>query len=104
MTTVAISTIIDVTSRNDTIQSNKFAKIFSAYTNTKYLIKETTERHDETDCLNGFRTISMFYVVCGHRFLMLLFFPTVNGLEINEVIDYINHTYLGNYCIVNFSG
>lgn len=83
---VIISTIVDVLTREGSKNTNKMAQIFSAYANTEYLLADNFDKENQTNCLDGFRAISMLYVLFGHRFIMLLFFPTTNGLEITEVI------------------
>lgn len=82
---------MDVYSRNeDETNQNKISKIFSAYANTEYIFSNNLSCSSELDCLNGFRFISILYVVVGHRFVLMLFYPSVNTLEINEVCGIFN--------------
>ncbi|CAH0555457.1 unnamed protein product [Brassicogethes aeneus] len=60
---------------------NTFFNIFSAYTN---LQKINAKTESEFDFLHGLRFMSTCYVVLGHRYIMFMADPTVNGLGILE--------------------
>lgn len=63
---------------------NHLVNIFSLYTNSKQIfapVKKTTD----LDCVHGIRFLSTSYVVIGHRYLMMMFFPVINSLQIMNV-------------------
>lgn len=82
---VCISTIADVYSRDKNDSGNKIFQIFSAYANTEYIFSQKENSSPELDCLHGLKFLSMIYVVVGHRFFIMLLFPSLNSLEILEV-------------------
>ena len=57
---------------------------FSACANSRRIFARGGGNSD-LDCLHGIRVLSTCYVVIGHRYLMLMFFPVVNSLKIMDV-------------------
>lgn len=63
---------------------------FSAYTNGKKLFDMTrTESSQSIECLNGLRSLSLLWIIFGHRFFDLFLGPTTN-------FDYATEIWLGN--------
>ena len=78
--TVGVSTLLEAVlpSKNTLIAS------FSASSNYQKITARRTK--NDLDCLHGLRFLSTCYVVVGHRYLMAMFSPVINGLEILDVI------------------
>ncbi|XP_018562804.1 O-acyltransferase like protein-like [Anoplophora glabripennis] len=76
--TVAISTIIDAISEGE---SSWLINSFSAYSNGKRLFS-TEAKELELECLNGFRYVSICYVVIGHRYIHNMVFPSANSVDL----------------------
>lgn len=58
--------------------------IFSLWRNSKEIFSEN--KGDQTlDCVHGIRFLSTSYVIIGHRYLMMMFFPVINSLQIMTV-------------------
>lgn len=57
-----------------------FCKCFSFYTNGKKLltISKITDEHASTECLNGFRVLTMLWVILGHTYYYHLRAPILN--------------------------
>lgn len=66
---------------------NRFVDVFSAYSNGKRIFAKGIEG-SELDCLHGLRFLSVCYVVCGHRYMEIMEFPTVNSLDLTDVSMY----------------
>ncbi|XP_017786446.1 PREDICTED: nose resistant to fluoxetine protein 6-like [Nicrophorus vespilloides] len=74
-------TTADIYLRKHEKEIPKAIGIFSAYSNSLYVF---TDREDTENlsCLHGIRFISIFYVLVGHKFLMSIFFPLANTLDV----------------------
>jgi hypothetical protein len=86
--------------------SNKLVNIFSAYTNSKRIFARG-DGNSDLDCVHGIRFLSTCYVVIGHRYLMLMFFPSINSLKIMDVsesdsksVKFSQEFFLSGYCII----
>lgn len=61
---------------------NQSILMFSAISNTKSIFENKSDAYgNELDCLNGVRSLSMSWVLIGHRYLITMFVPVVNGIE-----------------------
>ncbi|KAK9730277.1 Amiloride-sensitive sodium channel [Popillia japonica] len=66
------------------VKKSILVDVFSSYRNAKYIFNYYTDDPLNLRCLDGIRFLSMAYVVFGHSFLMMLFAPSVNSLELME--------------------
>lgn len=64
---------------------NVLLSAFSAYTNTKRVIS-TKPQPGIIECLDGIRSLALFWVVFGHVFFIFNFFPanTIETMEVSE--------------------
>ncbi|KAH0816917.1 hypothetical protein GEV33_005874 [Tenebrio molitor] len=83
---VTVSTVVDLFYLTpEEASSNKLVNIFSAYTNSKRIFARG-DGNSDLDCVHGIRFLSTCYVVIGHRYLMLMFFPSINSLKIMDEV------------------
>ncbi|KAJ3643262.1 hypothetical protein Zmor_025986 [Zophobas morio] len=96
--TVGVSTLLEAVlpSKNTLIAS------FSASSNYQKITARRTK--NDLDCLHGLRFLSTCYVVVGHRYLMAMFSPVINGLEILDwVLNYSSTIIIGGtICVDTF--
>lgn len=78
------------------IKKSILIDVFSSYRNAKSIFVYDADNSLGLRCLDGIRVLSTAYVVMGHSFLMLLFAPSVNSLDLMEV----NLKFLGGTCYV----
>ncbi|XP_071057341.1 nose resistant to fluoxetine protein 6-like [Onthophagus taurus] len=79
-----LSTIIDLINRRRANDKSVLCRIFSLYSNTLYIFSYNTQNSLGFNFLHGIRFLSISYVVLGHRFLMTLFVPAVNSLDLTD--------------------
>ncbi|ERL92848.1 hypothetical protein D910_10155, partial [Dendroctonus ponderosae] len=62
------------------------------------------ETRPDLDCVHGIRFISTCYVIIGHRYLMMMFFPVINSLQIINWTSYYRSTAItgGTLCVDTF--
>lgn len=63
---------------------NSLIAAFSITSNYRKILSRRTP--NDLDCIHGLRFLSTCYVIIGHRYLMAMFTPVINGLEILDVI------------------
>ncbi|XP_066146785.1 nose resistant to fluoxetine protein 6-like [Euwallacea fornicatus] len=59
-------------------------EIFSLRNSVRKILAQNYSKGD-LDCIHGLRVLSTCYVIIGHRYLMMMFFPVVNSLQIMDV-------------------
>ncbi|RZC34464.1 nose resistant to fluoxetine protein 6-like, partial [Asbolus verrucosus] len=96
------STAIDYATSNKALPQNKILQAFSICTNYRKITARKTK--NELDCLHGLRFLSVSYVVIGHRYLMAMYFPVINGLEILDwILNYTSTIIIGGtICVDTF--
>ncbi|XP_071057342.1 nose resistant to fluoxetine protein 6-like [Onthophagus taurus] len=77
-----ISTIIDVVHRRKNPEKKTLFRIFSLYSNSLYIFNYNNNNPTGFNCIDGIRYLSISYVVVGHRFMMTMFVPSVNALDL----------------------
>ncbi|XP_060531161.1 nose resistant to fluoxetine protein 6-like isoform X2 [Cylas formicarius] len=100
--TVGVITTYDF--RFPTDENNNYVvKTFSARQNTKRIFARAKGTSD-LDCIHGIRVMSTCYVIIGHRFLMVMFYPVINSLHIIEWVLYYRSTAItgGTLCVDTF--
>lgn len=86
------STIYDISKRHQQQEPNKLFIAFSAYTNGQKLFDVTKIHSTNTIvCLNGLRTMSLFWILFGHRLGQQLSFSTISNPKV--VDNHFNHIY-----------
>lgn len=84
MVFVLLCTIYEIFVKRFSLKPNQGLLSFSAYSNSKFLFSShSTEQ--ELDCLNGIRSLSILWVILGHRYFLTMYVPIVNGLDILDV-------------------
>ena len=87
----SVSELREATPRPEKIRLNfvTFCKCFSFYTNAKKLFtaSKITDDTASTECLNGFRVLTMFWVILGHTYFYHLRSPTLN---LNEWLVFLS--------------
>ncbi|XP_066252625.1 nose resistant to fluoxetine protein 6-like [Euwallacea similis] len=78
-------------------------QIFSLRNSVRKILAQNHSKGD-LDCIHGLRVLSTFYVIIGHRYLMMMFFPVVNSLQIMDWILYYRSTAItgGTLCVDTF--
>ncbi|GJQ80381.1 hypothetical protein Trydic_g12243 [Trypoxylus dichotomus] len=97
--------LIDIFSNEKSKMKNSaFVDIFSSYRNAKYILVYRAGDSHGLRCLDGIRFLSISYVVIGHSFLMMLFAPSVNSLELMEwLLEYSSTIIIGGtVCVDSF--
>lgn len=85
------STLYDVLMQRAGVDANKLLKSFSAYTNGQKLFDMTESSSPNTiNCLLGLRSLSVLWIMFGHRFSNQQAFPTTNVVSI---LQHYNHFY-----------
>lgn len=82
-TLVIISTIVEMYKRRKDIDEG-YEIVFSILANSRWLIAKN-KHHQQMACLNGIRVMSIIFVIMGHRYLMSIFFASVNTFEFLDV-------------------
>ncbi|EFA01530.2 Nose resistant to fluoxetine protein 6-like Protein [Tribolium castaneum] len=87
---------------SDEASDSKLVSAFSAYANSRRIFSNGP--NSDLDCVHGIRVLSTCYVVIGHRYLMLMFFPVVNSLKIMDWVLYYRSTAItgGTLCVDTF--
>ncbi|XP_030763573.1 nose resistant to fluoxetine protein 6-like [Sitophilus oryzae] len=101
---ISVLTILDFRSADEKGEENKLFKIFSARRNTINIFAKSSKGPSDLDCVHGIRFLSTCYVIIGHRYLMMMFFPVINSLHIMEWILYYRSTAItgGTLCVDTF--
>ncbi|XP_017776356.1 PREDICTED: nose resistant to fluoxetine protein 6-like isoform X2 [Nicrophorus vespilloides] len=86
---ITASTVYDIRVYKKTGDKADILIAFSLYSNAKKLFS-TQVSADNLGVVNGVRALSMTWVLLGHTFMVNLFFPSVNSIEI---FDWKNHLY-----------
>ncbi|GLV32860.1 uncharacterized protein CBL_00433 [Carabus blaptoides fortunei] len=88
---IAICTIYDVfMTKYEQESVNEALLVFSAYSNSKAIF--SSDGTSQLDCLNGVRSLSIIWVVLGHRYLHTMYVPIVNGLDVFNWLQTIPST------------
>ncbi|KAL1509152.1 hypothetical protein ABEB36_003936 [Hypothenemus hampei] len=97
---VIIISLIDIYSAKGI---NNWLKIFSLGRNTKKIFADSKTPSD-MNCVHGIRFLSTCYVIIGHRYLMMMFFPVINSLHIMDWILFYRSTAItgGTLCVDTF--
>ncbi|XP_044271288.1 nose resistant to fluoxetine protein 6-like [Tribolium madens] len=92
-----ISTILDAV-----MSKNSLISAFSITSNYQKIVSR--RRPNDLDCIHGLRFLSTCYVIIGHRYLMAMFSPVINGLEILDWILNYSSTIIigGTICVDTF--
>ncbi|KAJ3658758.1 hypothetical protein Zmor_010479 [Zophobas morio] len=100
---VVLCSVIDLLYSAPDESNNKLVDAFSACANSRRIFARGGGNSD-LDCLHGIRVLSTCYVVIGHRYLMLMFFPVVNSLKIMDWVLYYRSTAItgGTLCVDTF--
>ncbi|XP_015840383.2 nose resistant to fluoxetine protein 6 isoform X1 [Tribolium castaneum] len=84
------------------LPTNSFFSAFSITSNYQKIVARRGP--NDLDCLHGLRFLSTCYVIVGHRYLMAMFSPVINGLEILDWILNYSSTIIigGTICVDTF--
>ncbi|XP_048524298.1 nose resistant to fluoxetine protein 6 isoform X2 [Dendroctonus ponderosae] len=101
---IAILTAIDLNAPSRESKSNQLLSIFSASRNAIKVFARSAKARPDLDCVHGIRFISTCYVIIGHRYLMMMFFPVINSLQIINWTSYYRSTAItgGTLCVDTF--
>ncbi|XP_076273405.1 nose resistant to fluoxetine protein 6-like isoform X2 [Rhynchophorus ferrugineus] len=80
---VTVCTVIDVTEIGDTISA---VNLFSLRTNANILFSVSRSRN-EIACLDGVRSLTMCYIIVGHRYIHNMATPSINSLDLVDWIQ-----------------
>lgn len=73
------------------MKPNELLTSFSAYTNGKQLFDTTKETVNAINCLDGLRSLSLFWIIFGHRLMRdIEYFPIKNR---SDVMEHYSHVY-----------
>ncbi|XP_016995340.2 nose resistant to fluoxetine protein 6 [Drosophila takahashii] len=83
---MALSTLYDYIGCQDENNLNAWIKAFSARANCRVLFRlvEPKSNPNVIDCLHGIRCLSFIWVVFGHVYLVFVFGPNMNYVDMNR--------------------
>lgn len=81
---MVICTVYELCINYYKMKGNQALLIFSAYSNAKIILSEKAE-NEKLSCLDGIRSLSIMWVILGHRYFLTMYVPIVNGLDILDV-------------------
>ncbi|GLV32862.1 uncharacterized protein CBL_00431 [Carabus blaptoides fortunei] len=88
---ITICTIYDIfMTKYEQTTVNEALLVFSAYSNSKVIF--SSDGTSQLDCLNGVRSLSIIWVVLGHRYFHTMYIPIVNGLDVLDWLQTIPST------------
>ncbi|KAF7284842.1 hypothetical protein GWI33_021485 [Rhynchophorus ferrugineus] len=101
---IAVLTLVDCCSPSEKADASVLLRIFSARRNMKSIFIQGNQDTSDLNCVHGIRFLSTCYVIIGHRYLMMMFFPVINSLHIMEWILYYRSTAItgGTLCVDTF--
>ncbi|CAG4952659.1 unnamed protein product [Colias eurytheme] len=66
---------------------------FSIYTNTRRLVNFESHKN-ALECVDGIRTLSMFWVICGHTYIFTFMTPPHNMSDVVQWSSYFSSTWI----------
>ncbi|XP_050298077.1 nose resistant to fluoxetine protein 6-like [Anthonomus grandis grandis] len=101
---VAIFTLMDFYTPKEKAEQRPLLRIFSVKRHARNILAKNTKGPSDLDCVHGIRFMSTCYVIIGHRYLMMMFFPVINSLHIMDWILYYRSTAItgGTLCVDTF--